>query len=205
MLAFSPEQLTAKEKYKLLIGSVIPRPIAFVSTQSEEGVVNLAPFSYFNMVTYRPPVLSIAVQRIDGKMKDTAQNIMATKQAVVHIVDEENVEEVNKTSAPLGPEESELTVSNFTLVDSSSIHVPGVSEAKVRYETELLESVTIYDEGVATTDLILLKIVHYHVDESVYNTDSGYVNAEQLAAVSRLAGNDYAKIGETFTLIRPIK
>lgn len=203
MLTFSPDQLTAKEKYKLLIGSVIPRPIAFVSTQSDEGVVNLAPFSYFNMVTYRPPVLSIAVQRVDGQMKDTARNIMANKQAVVHVVDEDNVEEVNKTSAPLGPEESELNVSNFTLAPSASIQVPGIKEAKVRYETELLESVTIYDEGIATTDLILLKIVHYHVDEAVYNPESGYVNAEALGAVSRLAGNDYAKVGEIFSLVRP--
>lgn len=203
MLTFSPDQLTAKEKYKILIGSVIPRPIAFVTTQSDEGVVNLAPFSYFNMVTYRPPVLSIAVQRVEGQMKDTARNIMANKQAVVHVVDEENVEEVNKTSAPLGPEESELEVSNFTLAPSASIQVPGIKEAKVRYETELLEAVTIYDEGIATADLILLKIVHYHVDEAVYNTESGYVSAEALGAVSRLAGNDYAKIGEIFSLVRP--
>ena len=203
MLTFSPDQLTAKEKYKILIGSVIPRPIAFVTTQSDEGVVNLAPFSYFNMVTYRPPVLSIAVQRVEGQMKDTARNIMANKQAVVHVVDEENVEEVNKTSAPLGPEESELEVSNFTLAPSARIQVPGIKEAKVRYETELLEAVTIYDEGIATADLILLKIVHYHVDEAVYNTESGYVSAEALGAVSRLAGNDYAKIGEIFSLVRP--
>lgn len=203
MLTFSPDQLTAKEKYKILIGSVIPRPIAFVTTQSDEGVVNLAPFSYFNMVTYRPPVLSIAVQRVEGQMKDTARNIMANKQAVVHVVDEENVEEVNKTSAPLGPEESELEVSNFTLAPSASIQVPGIKETKVRYETELLEAVTIYDEGIATADLILLKIVHYHVDEAVYNTESGYVSAEALGAVSRLAGNDYAKIGEIFSLVRP--
>lgn len=203
MLTFSPDQLTAKEKYKILIGSVIPRPIAFVTTQSDEGVVNLAPFSYFNMVTYRPPVLSIAVQRVEGQMKDTARNIMANKQAVVHVVDEENVEEVNKTSAPLGPEESELEVSNFTLAPSASIQVPGIKEAKVRYETELLEAVTIYDEGIATADLILLKIVHYHVDEAVYNAESGYVSAEALGAVSRLAGNDYAKIGEIFSLVRP--
>ena len=87
MLTFSPDQLTAKEKYKILIGSVIPRPIAFVTTQSDEGVVNLAPFSYFNMVTYRPPVLSIAVQRVEGHIKDTARNIIANKQAGVQVVD----------------------------------------------------------------------------------------------------------------------
>lgn len=203
MLHFSPEQLTGKEKYKLLIGSVIPRPIAFISTQSNEGVVNLAPFSYFNMVTYRPPVLSVAIQRKDGNLKDTARNILSTKEAVVHVVDVSNVEEVNKTSAPLGPSQSELEVSDFTLVPSVSIKVPGVKEAKVRYETEFLDSITIYDEGIATADLILLKIVHYHVDETVYNTENGYVSAEKLEAVSRLAGNDYAEIGETFSLIRP--
>ena len=75
MLDFSPEQLTDKEKKKFLIGSVIPRPIALVSTMSDDGIVNVAPFSYFNIVTYDPPMLSVAVQRTNGESKDTAKCI----------------------------------------------------------------------------------------------------------------------------------
>ena len=202
MLEFSPEQLTEKEKKKFLIGSVIPRPIALVSTISEEGIVNVAPFSYFNIVTYDPPMLSVAVQRADGKSKDTARNILASAEAVLHIVDSDNVEQANNTSAPLSKDESELEISSFTAVDSKIVKVPGLNEAKVRYETELYENVVIYnEENIPTTDLLLLKVKHYHIDSEIYQ--NGYIDPLKLKAVSRLAGNDYADIGEIFTVERP--
>lgn len=202
MLNFSPEALTEKEKKKFLIGSVIPRPIALVSTKSDAGVVNVAPFSYFNIVTYDPPMFSIAVQRVEGLSKDTSRNILENKGAVVHIVDTENVDKANKTSAPLGPEESEIDISGFTLADSFVSHVPGLTEAKVRFETELYDSLIVYnDEKIPTTDVLFLKVVHYHIDEAIYH--NGYIDPLKLSAVSRLAGNDYAEIGTLFTVKRP--
>ncbi|PID06039.1 hypothetical protein CSV65_07110 [Sporosarcina sp. P31] len=204
MLNFSPQDLTAKEKKKFLIGSVIPRPIALVSTMSNSGIVNIAPFSYFNIVTYDPPMLSIAVQRVDGKSKDTARNIYENKEAVVQVVDTDNVEAANATSAPLGPDESELDVSSFTTVDSKAIQVPGLNETKVRFETELYDSMVIYNEdNIATTDVLLLKVKHYHIDETIYH--NGYIDPLKLQAVSRLAGSDYAEIGKLFTVERPLK
>ena len=204
MLNFSPQDLTAKEKKKFLIGSVIPRPIALVSTMSNSGIVNIAPFSYFNIVTYAPPMLSIAVQRVDGKSKDTARNIYENKGAVVQVVDTDNVEAANATSAPLGPDESELDVSSFTTVDSKAIQVPGLNETKVRFETELYDSMVIYnEENIATTDVLLLKVKHYHIDETIYH--NGYIDPLKLKAVSRLAGSDYAEIGKLFTVERPLK
>ncbi|MDN6625946.1 MAG: flavin reductase family protein [Pisciglobus halotolerans] len=199
---FSPEELTAKEKKKFLIGSIIPRPIALVSTRSNSGVVNIAPFSYFNIVTYDPPILSIAVQRMDGKPKDTSRNLFENKEAVVHVVDTDNVKDANITSATLGPDESELDVSAFTSVKSKKITVPGLKETKVRFETELYDSTVIYnEENIPTADLILLKVKHYHIDESIYQ--NGYIDPLKLKAVSRLAGNDYAEIGKLFTVKRP--
>ncbi|PIC98371.1 hypothetical protein CSV68_13425 [Sporosarcina sp. P29] len=204
MLNFSPQDLTAKEKKKFLIGSVIPRPIALVSTMSNSGIVNIAPFSYFNIVTYDPPMLSIAVQRVDGKSKDTARNIYENKEAVVQVVDTDNVEAANATSAPLRPDESELDVSSFTTVDSKAIQVPGLNETKVRFETELYDSMVIYNEdNIATTDVLLLKVKHYHIDETIYH--NGYIDPLKLQAVSRLAGSDYAEIGKLFTVERPLK
>lgn len=201
-LSYSPDELTADEKKKFLIGSVIPRPIALVSTISDVGVVNIAPFSYFNIVTYDPPMLSIAVQRVDVKPKDTARNILENKEAVIQIVDTDNVDGANKTSAPLGSEESELDISNFTTVESKAVKVPGVSETKVRFETVLYDSIVIYnDDDIAMTDVLLLKVKHYHIDETIYH--NGYVDPLKLGAVSRLAGNDYAEIGRLFTLERP--
>lgn len=202
LLSFSPEELTEKEQKKLLIGSVIPRPIALVTTMSEDGVVNVAPFSYFNIVSYNPPMLSIAVQRVNGESKDTARNILENKEAVVHVVSEDNLEAANKSAASLGPEESELAISGFSTVSSKAIKVPGVNETKVRLETSLYESVVIYNkENIATTDLLLLGVEHFHIDESVYH--DGYITAEKLRPVSRLAGNDYAEIGKVFTIKRP--
>ncbi|SOC45174.1 flavin reductase family protein [Salinicoccus kekensis] len=201
MLDFSPEQLTEKEKKKFLIGSVIPRPIALVATMSDE-VINIAPFSYFNIVTYNPPMLSVAVQRSNGESKDTARNILENKEAVLHIVDADNVEEANKTSASLSETESELDISHFTTTESKTVAVPGLNEAKVRYETELYQNVVVYnEENVPTTDLLLLKVKHYHIDADIYH--NGYIDPLKLKAVSRLAGNDYAEIGEIFTVERP--
>lgn len=204
ILNFSPDELTENEKKKFLIGSVIPRPIALVSTMSDGGVVNLAPFSYFNIVTYDPPMLSIAVQRAGGEPKDTARNILENKEAVVQVVDIDNVDAANKTSAPLGPQESELDISSFTTVGSKAVKVPGVNETKVRFETVLYDSIVIYnDDNVAVTDVLLLKVKHYHIDETIYH--NGYIDPLKLGAVSRLAGNDYAEIGRLFTLERPKK
>ncbi len=202
MLDFSPHELTVKEKKKFLIGSVIPRPIALVSTMTETGVINVAPFSYFNIVTYDPPMLSIAVQRAGGKSKDTARNIIENKEAVIQVVDTDNVERANLTSTPLAPDESELDISGFTAVASKIVKVPGVNESKVRFETELYDSTVIYNEdNLPTTDVLLLKVKHYHIDEGIYQ--DGYVHPLKLGAVSRLAGNDYAEIGRLFTVERP--
>lgn len=202
MLNFSPQELTAKEKKKFLIGSVIPRPIALVSTISGSGLVNVAPFSYFNIVTYDPPMLSIAVQRTNGAPKDTARNILENKEAVVQVVDTDNVEAANMTSAPLAPDASELDISSFTTVDSEAVKVPGLNETKVRFETELYDSIVVCnDDDIPTTDVLLLKVKHYHIDESIYH--NGYIDPLKLNAVSRLAGDDYAEIGRLFTVKRP--
>lgn len=202
MLNFSPQELTAKEKKKFLIGSVIPRPIALVSTISGSGLVNVAPFSYFNIVTYDPPMLSIAVQRTNGAPKDTARNILENKEAVVQVVDTDNVEAANMTSEPLAPDASELDISSFTTVDSEAVKVPGLNETKVRFETELYDSIVVCnDDDIPTTDVLLLKVKHYHIDESIYH--NGYIDPLKLNAVSRLAGNDYAEIGRLFTVKRP--
>lgn len=203
MFSFSNEDLNTKAKNKILIGSVVPRPIALVSTESNDGIVNVAPFSYFNIVTYKPAMLSIAVQRVDGQYKDTTRNIMETKEAVVHVVDLSNVELSNITSATLGPDDSELNYADFTTVQSTTVKPPGLKEAKVRFETSLYDTHTIYDDDEPTTDVLFLKIEHYHLDETVYDDETGYIDVEALGAVSRLAGHDYAEIGRIFTIERP--
>lgn len=196
MLSFDPYQQTDRENYKLLIGSVIPRPIAFVTSKSEQGIVNAAPFSYFNLVSSNPPMLSVSVQRQGGQKKDTARNILSGKEFVVHVVDEENVFEINETSASLPPDQSEIDVTKLTLVDSEEVGVPAVVQSKVRFECVLHQAVDL-----PGADLLIGRIVRIHVDEAIYK--EGRINADLLKPVSRLAGTNYAKLGEVFSLKRP--
>ncbi len=201
MKEIRPEVLSQKENYKLLIGSIIPRPIALVTTESDDNVLNIAPFSFFNVVSSDPPILSIAVQRVNGEMKDTARNIIQNKEAVVHIVDTNNVRDANQTAAMLSHEESELERTNFEIVDSVEVSVKGLKQSKVRFEAVLYDDIVIEKDGQPISDLLLLEVKYYHFDERIY--DDGYINKEELNAVSRLAGNDYAEIGHTFTIERP--
>ena len=203
MKKIDPKQISERENYKFLIGSIIPRPIAFVTSISEDGVVNAAPFSFFNIVSSNPPMISVSIQRKKGEPKDTARNIRAKEQFVVHIVDTENVEQVNKTAANLPPDESEIAVAGLSLVKSEKIDVPGVKEAKVRLECVLEKALELGgDDENAGCDLIVGKVVYYHIEESLY--EDGRVDPKGLGAISRLAGNDYAKIGEQFTIERPL-
>lgn len=196
-----PKDLTQRENYKLLIGSIIPRPVAVVSTQSADGIVNIAPFSFFNIVSSEPVILSLAIQRKEGELKDTARNLLATKEAVVHILDQTNVQEANKTAALLPADQSELTVSGFTTTASKTIAVPGLKEASVRLETILHQHVPIKKDQQTAADLLLLEVVGYQIAEDVYQ--DGKIDPRALQAVSRLAGNSYATIGEIFDIKRP--
>lgn len=201
LISIDPQQLTERENYKLMIGSIIPRPIAFVTSLTKEGILNGAPFSYFNIVTANPPMISISVQRRDGDRKDTSRNIMEKKEFVVHIVDETNVEQINETAATLSSKESEIEKAKLTEIPSDVIETPGIQEAKVRLECELEKIIELGNSDEVTTDLIIGKIVKMHFDELVYN--EGNIVYRELNAVSRLAGSDYAKIGEIFTKTRP--
>ncbi|WP_420541199.1 flavin reductase family protein [Priestia filamentosa] len=193
--------MSEREIYKFLIGSIIPRPIAFVTTISKEGNLNGAPFSYFNIVSSNPPMISLSIQRSAGKQKDTARNIIESKQFVVHIVDEQNVEKINQTAASLPSNQSEIELANLTPIESVKISVPGVKEAKIRMECSLEHSLELGGSDTPGCDLIIGKVVQFHIEEDIYK--NGRINPNGLAAVSRLAGNDYAKIGEIFEVKRP--
>lgn len=203
MHTFYAQSLSVKENYKLLIGSIIPRPIAFVTTLNQDSSVNAAPFSFFNIVNNHPPMIAIAVQRAGGKRKDTALNIERVGDFVVHITDEDNVQDINETAAPLVYGDSELSRTDLSLITSTAINTPGIQEAKIRFECKLSQIILLGDE-LDGADLIIGEIVTYHIDDSIYEGDFK-INPHTLQAVSRLAGNDYAKLGGLFTIDRPEK
>jgi flavin reductase (DIM6/NTAB) family NADH-FMN oxidoreductase RutF len=200
MKSFSPSELSERDNYKFLIGGIIPRPIAFVTTESSEGILNGAPFSYFNIVTANPPMISISVQRQNGRQKDTARNAIEKNEFVVHIVDESNVEAINKTAAALPPNESEVELAGLTPVESVKLSVPGIKEAKIRLECELEQVIPLGKDNEGC-DLLIGKVVYYHIKDEIYS--NGRIDPNGLKAVSRLAGDNYAKVGEIFTIERP--
>lgn len=202
MLSFDPKTIEERQNYKFLIGTIVPRPVAFVTSVAEDGTVNGAPFSYFNIVSSNPPMISVAVQRQNGEEKDTARNIKQRKEFVVHIVDEDNVEKINKTAASLPADVSEVEQARLTLAESKVISTPGIKEAKVRFECVLETALELGENGEVGTDLLIGKIVQYHIDDKIYE-NNGRIDIEELGAVSRLAGNYYAKIGEMFEIVRP--
>lgn len=202
MHVFGVKETDSKLIKKLMIGTIIPRPVLTLVSKNEDESLNIGPFSFFNIASHNPPLLMVGIQRKDGQMKDTARNILRTKEAVGHIADENNIEDINQTAANLGVGDSELKRTNFSLVSSQEIDTPGLKESTVRYELKLNHHhVVENDQGEKTADMFLLEIVCFHISEAIY--EDSYVIAKKLKPVSRLAGADYAKLGEEFTLERP--
>jgi flavin reductase (DIM6/NTAB) family NADH-FMN oxidoreductase RutF len=202
MISIDPAKQSDLANYKLLIGSVVPRPIAFVTTLSRDGVLNAAPFSYFSIVASQPPLLSISVGRKQGVMKDTARNAIETGALVVHITDEMILPQVNETSANLPPSESEVERAGLTPVASEVIIVPGVLEAKIRMECLLEQAIPLGGSGdQPACDLLIGRVVRFHFAEDVY--ENGHIIIDKLNPISRLAGTYYAKLGKQFSMDRP--
>ncbi len=201
LISIDPKQNSERDNYKLMIGSIIPRPIAFVTTQSDDGVLNGAPFSYFNIVSSNPPMISITVQRPKGRMKDTANNINNNHEFVVHIVDDENVAKINETSASLPADESEIELAKLTAIQSTHVSVPGIKESKIRMECKLVQAIPLGGKAEPSCDLFIGEILQFHIDKEIYK--DGRIDPRALNAVSRLAGTDYATIGDIFSIDRP--
>lgn len=205
MIHFTSDKLSKKQQYKFLSGSIIPRPIAWITTLTADGkTVNLAPFSFFSGVSNELPLLSIAILRQNGEMKVSARNVLETKEAVIHIVDESLFHAMNQTSRSLAPDQSEVELTNLTLEPSLSVQVPGISEAKIRFETTLHQYVPIKNQqNQLVTDLFILAVSDFHFSESVFDQKNDYILTEKLFPVARLAGNKYATLADEYTVKRP--
>ncbi|WP_017727482.1 flavin reductase family protein [Halalkalibacterium ligniniphilum] len=203
-MEINPKDQTRQENYKLLIGSVLPRPIAFITSQNKDGVVNAAPFSFFNVLTAEPPLVGISVGRKpDGSMKDTSRNCQETGEFVIHVVDEQNVEKMNETSANYPADESEVEAVGLTKIPSATVNVPSLRESRIRLECKVDQIISVGGtDDTPAADFVIGQVVHFSIDDELY--DNGKINTELLAPVSRLAGSDYGRFGETFSLERPI-
>jgi flavin reductase (DIM6/NTAB) family NADH-FMN oxidoreductase RutF len=200
-MEIDPETKSPPEIYHLLTSVITPRPIAWVSTLSPRGIPNLAPFSFFCGVGSHPPALAFSpVNRRDGSKKDTVRNIEAMGEFVVNTVPFRLAGAMNATSADLAYEESEFAHAGLTPVTSSAVLPPGVAEAPVRMECRLLQIVPV-GEGPLAANLVIGRIVRFHVSESVLSGDR--IDAAKLDAIGRMGGDVYARTTAIFQLPRP--
>ncbi len=195
-MEIDPASLDRRAAYRLMISCIIPRPIAWVTSLSKEGVVNLAPFSFFNGVSSQPPIVSIAVGSRKAGRKDTWVNIDETKEFVVNVVVQEAVEAMVATSAELPHNQSELGLVKLTPLPSLRVKPPRIKESPIHLECTLHSIVEV--EGSA---LILGRVVLVHVDDAVLR--GGVVDPGLLTFVGRLGGDGYTRVTDIFDVPRP--
>lgn len=207
MLFYSAKELTAKQHYKFLTGSIIPRPIAWITTINQEtNIVNAAPFSYFNVVAKDLPLVSLSINRNNQKIKDTARNLLQQKEGVIHLVNDKVLAEMNQTSASLPADESELAKTSLTLVDSQEVTVPAILDAPIRFEVRLHQHIPVKDHNdTIISDLFILEVLNYHFEENLFDPENEYIDPLTFDPLARLAGATYSHIAGTLDLERPTK
>jgi flavin reductase (DIM6/NTAB) family NADH-FMN oxidoreductase RutF len=198
-MQFSLADLPGKARYKLLTATVVPRPIAWVSSLSADGTLNLAPFSYFNVVSSDPPVLLFSVgQRDSVTAKDTLTNIEHAREFVVNTVSERVLEVMNTSAINAPPNVSEFELAQVTPEPSAVIATPRVLESPVSFECKLFDLYRINQNTV-----IFGEVLAMHVDDDIYLGDYK-IDMLRLKPVGRLAGATYSLQGEVVALERPV-
>ncbi len=188
--------------YQHLIHVIAPRPIAWVSTISKEGVANLAPFSFFTGVGSRPPsVLFCPANRRDGGPKDTLKNIRDTREFVVNVVPFRLAEAMNLSSAELPSEESEFDLTGLEMSASVAVKVPGVASSPVRMECRLMHHLAL-DDGPGGANIVVGQVIHMHLDNAVLDP-TGFADSQLLDLIGRLGGASYCRTTRQFELPRP--
>lgn len=196
-----PSQLSPQEMHKLIIGCVVPRPIAWISTVDGSGRTNLAPFSFFNGVCASPPTLSVSFSynpnRPDHK-KDSLRNIEEIGEFVVNVVNEPRESVMHATSGDFAVDVSEIERFGLTTAASVEVRPPRIVESPIQFECTLANSIPV-GQGPGSATLVLGRVVRIHVADDLI--DDGYhVDLQALKAVGRLAGNTYCYVHEIFDL-----
>jgi flavin reductase (DIM6/NTAB) family NADH-FMN oxidoreductase RutF len=196
-----PAELEARERYRLMIGLIQPRPIAWVSTVSAGGAANLAPFSFFTGIAAEPMSVCFApVNDRQGRKKDTLLNVEETRQFVVNFVDEDNAAKMNETSAAYPRGVSEFEKAGLTPVPSVRVRAPRVAESPAAFECEL-DRVVALGAGPLGGNLVIGRVVRVHCDERLLK--GAAISHKDRRAVGRLEGDWYCRATDDFELPRP--
>jgi flavin reductase (DIM6/NTAB) family NADH-FMN oxidoreductase RutF len=201
-MILKPEELSIKDNYKLIIGSILPRPIALISTLSKDDIPNLAPFSFFTGITSKPPTIGFApaLKGKEGDKKDTLSNVESSREFVVNVVSEDITEKMIKTASDLPANIDEFQVAGFTPIESIIVKPPRVKESLINLECKLYKVVYIGDGSAGSGAFVIGEIVAYHIDDSIYH--DGKIDTALLKPVGRLAGQEYTTLGHRFSIER---
>lgn len=203
MKELDPRELAPADVYALLVGCVVPRPIAFVSSLSADGIANLAPFSFFNAGGAHPPSLVFSpVTTGTGRDKDTLHNVRATREYVVHIAPWPLREKMNQTSADYPPDVDEFEAAGFTKAPSVRVKPFRAAECPIAMECRLFQIVE-HGAGPLRANYVIGEVVYFHIDESLLN--GLRVDSSAIDAIGRLGGPHYTRVTResVFTLPRP--
>lgn len=200
-MVIDPKSTEPFNIYKLLIGSILPRPIAFVSTMGADGIYNLAPFSFFTAISANPPAIAFApMMSLQGKRKDSLNNAERLGEFVVNVVSEDIVRPMNETSADFPPEIDEFEVSGLTPIPSDLVAVPRVKESHIAMECKLRQIVELSSLPLGGS-LVIGEVVRFHVDDEYF--DDYRIDVDKLRPVGRMAGFSYTRTTDRFDLVRP--
>jgi len=201
VIKIDPANLNRVEAHALLVGAIGPRPIAFVSTVGQQGINNLAPFSFFTALSVKPAIVGFAVARKRaGQKKDTLINIEETKEFVINVVTEELAQAMNLTSGEYAYEVDEFKVANLTPAPSDLIKAPRVAESPLNLECKLLQ-ILEFGQFPTLTSFIIGEVLRVHIQEEV--CVDGVIKALKLKAIGRLGEDFYCKTRDIFEMKRP--
>jgi flavin reductase (DIM6/NTAB) family NADH-FMN oxidoreductase RutF len=200
MIVF-PSESRPNDIYKLMIGSITPRPIALVSSISKAGIFNLAPYSFFTGVSANPPAIGFS-PLITGKdkIRDSRDNIEKTKEFAVNIVSESLVDRMNVASSDVPPEVDEFALSELTPEPANIVSCPLVKESRINMECRLIEIVEVSNKLLGGA-FILGEVVCFHIDDEV--VDNFKIDPNKLDTVGRMGGSSYTRTHDRFELGRP--
>lgn len=200
-MLFDMERLPVQNRYKILTATVTPRPIAWITTLSEDGVVNAAPYSFFNVMGSDPPTVAIGLLAGASGFKDTATNILATGEFVVNLVSEANAEAMNLTCVEAPSDIDELKLAGLTTVPSIAIAPPRIAEAPVSFECRSLASLVT---GPRQT-IVIGRVLRAHIaDGFVRDEERCHIDTPALRLIGRMHGGGwYARSTDLFAMERP--
>ena len=198
---FDFSAMSGPERYRLMASAITPRPIAWITSQSADGVRNAAPYSFFNMMGAEPPIVAIGMmRRSDGTHKDSAQNVLDTGEFVVHLVSEGDAPAMNHTCIDAPPEVDELDLAGIATVPSLAVAPPRIASAPVAMECRLHSA-----QEIGTTTLVIGQVLHFHVADAFWDATTRRIDTPAMRLVGRVHGSGwYARGTDLFELVRPV-